>query len=142
MVYLPDHARSLSLIGETNAEAFYTGELAKRIDEESRRYGCYLRYEDLAVHKAVWVNPISVNYRGYDVCEIPPNGQGITALMALNILKEFKFAAKDSVETCHRQIEAMKMAGTWDRGELIDLFNWMIPEFNHKETGKFLDGRM
>ena len=91
MVYLPDHARSLSLIGETNAEAFYTGELAKRIDEESRRYGGYLRYEDLAVHKAVWVNPISVNYRGYDVCEIPPNGQGITALMALNILKEFKF---------------------------------------------------
>ena len=41
-----------------------------------------------------------------------------------------------------KRIEAMKMAGAWDRGELIDLFNWMIPEFNHKETGKFLDGRM
>ena len=110
MVMLPDHAQTLKLIGETDAEAFYTGELAKKIDAESRKYGGYLRYEDLAVHKAVWVNPISVNYRGYDVCEIPPNGQGITALMALNILKEFKFSSRDIPETCHRQIEAVKMA--------------------------------
>ena len=110
MVMLPDHAGTLKLIGETNAEAFYTGELAGKIDAESRKYGGYLRYEDLAVHKAVWVNPISINYRGYDVCEIPPNGQGITALMALNILKEFKFSSRDIPETCHRQIEAIKMA--------------------------------
>lgn len=110
LVKLPDHARSLAMIGETNAETFYTGELARRIDAESRKYGGYLRYEDLAVHKAVWVNPISVSYRGYDVCEIPPNGQGITALMALNILKEFEFSEKDTPETYHRQIEAMKMA--------------------------------
>ena len=98
------------LIGETNAEAFYTGELAKKIDEESRKYDGLFRYEDLAVHKAVWVNPISVNYRGYDICEIPPNGQGITALMALNILKEFSLKGHDDPETVHRQIEAMKMA--------------------------------
>ena len=110
IVRLPDHARSLKLIGETNAEAFYRGELARKIDAESRRFGGYLRYEDLAVHRAVWVNPVSVRYRGYDVCEIPPNGQGITALMALNILKEFEFTQNDSAETYHRQIEAMKMA--------------------------------
>ena len=146
MVYLPDHARTLSLIGETNAEAFYTGELAKRIDEESRRYGGYLRYEDLAVHKAVWVNPISVNYRGYDICEIPPNGQGITALMALNILKEFKFAAKDSVETCHRQIEAMKMAFsdsfhfvTDPARMIIDYHTLLRPEYGARRAAEMTD---
>ena len=58
----------------------------------------------------MWVNPISVNYRGYDVFEIPPNGQGITALMALNILKEFEFGERDCDRTFHRQIEAIKMA--------------------------------
>ena len=110
IVKLPDHAQTLRLIAETGAEDFYKGELAKKIDAQSRKYGGYLRYEDLAVHKAVWVNTISVNYRGYDVCEIPPNGQGITALMALNILKEFSFPQRDCPETCHRQIEAMKMA--------------------------------
>ena len=110
MIRLPDHARTLRLIGETNAEAFYRGELAAKIDEESRRYGGYLRYEDLASHQAEWVEPIRVNYRGYEVCEIPPNGQGITALMALNILKEFTFTERDSVRTAHLQLEAMKLA--------------------------------
>ncbi len=109
MVFLPDHAATLEEIGRTNADSFYTGRIARRIDEESVKYGGYLRYEDLAAHKAAWVEPISVSYRGYDVCEIPPNGQGIVALMALNIMKEFRFAEKDSAETCHRQIEAVKM---------------------------------
>ena len=110
LIRLPDHAASLELIGETGAEAFYKGELARRIDAESRKFGGYLRYEDLAAYEARWVEPIRVNYRGYEVCEIPPNGQGIVALMALNILKEFEFPEKDSVETCHRQLEAIKMA--------------------------------
>ncbi len=110
IVRLPDHAATLEAIGETNAAAFYSGEIAKKIDAESRRFGGYLRYEDLAAYEAKWVEPIRVNYRGYEVCEIPPNGQGIAALMALNILKEFPFAEKDSAETVHRQIEAMKMA--------------------------------
>jgi len=110
MVYLPDHAATLEEIGRTDAESFYTGELARRIDAESRKYGGYLRYEDLAVHEALWVEPIRVGYRGYEVCEIPPNGQGIVALMALNILKEFSFDKKESADTCHRQIEAIKMS--------------------------------
>ena len=69
-----------------------------------------MRYDDLAAYEPVWVEPIRLAYRGYEVCEIPPNGQGIAALMALNILKEFDFPEKDSADTTHRQIEAMKMA--------------------------------
>ncbi|MBO4881200.1 MAG: gamma-glutamyltransferase family protein [Firmicutes bacterium] len=110
MVVLADHADTLEEIGATDAESFYSGELAKRIDAESRRFGGYLRYEDMAAHRADWVEPISVNYRGYDVCEIPPNGQGIVCLMALNILKEFAFTDRDGLQTVHRQLEAMKMA--------------------------------
>ena len=110
IIRLPDHADSLEEIGETNAESFYRGRLAKRMDEESRRYGGYLRFDDLAAFHPQWVIPLRVNYRGYEVCEIPPNGQGIVALMALNILKEFEFTEKDSDLTCHRQIEAIKIA--------------------------------
>lgn len=110
MIRLPDHAATLEAIGGSNADAYYRGDIAKKIDAESRKYGGYLRYEDLAAFEAQWVEPIRVNYRGYEVCEIPPNGQGIVALMALNILKEFDFTEKDSVKTCHRQLEAIKMA--------------------------------
>ncbi|MBQ8075279.1 MAG: gamma-glutamyltransferase family protein [Oscillospiraceae bacterium] len=110
MVFLPDHAASLHAIGETQAAAFYSGELAKKIDEQSRKFGGYLRFEDLAAFRAKWVEPIRVSYRGYEVCEIPPNGQGIVALMALNILKEFEFPERDCVETCHRQLDAIKIA--------------------------------
>ena len=110
MTCLPDHAVTLRRIGETNAEAFYRGDIARRIDEQSRRDGGYIRYEDYAAFRPRWVEPISVNYRGFDVCEIPPNGQGITALMALNILKEFTFTDRDDATTVHRQLEAMKMA--------------------------------
>ena len=109
-VRLPDHAATLDDIGRTNGESFYKGEIARRIDEESRRFGGYLRYEDLASHEALWVEPISVDYRGWQVFELPPNGQGIAALMALNIMKEFDFASMPANEACHRSIEAMKMA--------------------------------
>lgn len=106
----PDHASTLKLIAETDAKAFYTGELADKIDEFSKKYNGYIRKEDLAEFECEWVEPISVKYRGYDVWEIPPNGHGIVALMALNILKGFEFTARDTVETMHRQIEAMKLA--------------------------------
>ena len=110
MIRFPDHADTLEAIGASEAKDFYSGEIARRIDAESRRFGGYLRYEDLAAYRAKWVEPIAVDYRGYRVCEIPPNGQGIVALMALNILKEFEFTEKESVETYHRQIEAIKIA--------------------------------
>lgn len=110
LIRLPHHADTLETIGKTGADAFYSGDIARRIDADSRKFGGYLRYEDLEAYEAKWVEPISVDYRGYQVCEIPPNGQGIAALMALNILKEFSFPEKDCVETYHRQLEAMKMA--------------------------------
>ena len=110
LVTLPDHAETLTAIAETDARAFYEGDLAKKTDAESRKMGGYLRYEDLASYKPIWVEPIRVNYRGIEVCEIPPNGQGIAALMALNILKEFSFTDRDDPLTLHRQIEAMKIA--------------------------------
>ncbi|MBO4838587.1 MAG: gamma-glutamyltransferase family protein [Lachnospiraceae bacterium] len=110
MIRLPDHADTLEAIGETNAEAFYRGALAEKTDAASRAQGGLLRYEDLAAYHPVWIEPLRVNYRGYEVCEIPPNGQGITALMALNILKEFDFTDKEDPLTYHRQIEAIKMA--------------------------------
>ncbi len=110
LVRLPDHADSLEAIGESGGRAFYEGELARRIDAESRRYGGWLRYEDLAAFQPLWVEPIRVNYRGLEVCEIPPNGQGIVALMALNILKEFSLPSRDDPMSFHRQIEAIKIA--------------------------------
>ena len=110
MIFLPDHANTLEAIGATSAEAFYTGDLARAMDAESRKFGGYLRYEDLAAYQAQWVEPIRVSYRGYEVCEIPPNGQGIVALMALNILKNYDFRDKDPLYMTHRQLEAMKIA--------------------------------
>lgn len=104
-----DHANTLLSIAETKAESFYRGELAEKIDAFSRKYGGFLRKEDLAEYEPEWVKPISVNYRGYDVWEIPPNGHGLVALLALNLLKGFDFPAKDTAETYHKQIEAMKL---------------------------------
>ncbi len=106
---LPDHARTLELIGQTNADAFYTGEIARKIVEFSKATGGYITAEDLAQVDPEWVDPLSVNYHGYDVWELPPNGQGIAALMALNILDGYKLNHR-SPETAHIQIEAMKLA--------------------------------
>ncbi|WP_176555737.1 gamma-glutamyltransferase [Virgibacillus ndiopensis] len=105
-----DHAETLQSIAESNAESFYKGKLADKIASFSKENGGYLTAEDLAEFKAEWVKPIHVNYRGYDVWEIPPNGQGIIALQALNILKGFNFTEKESADTYHKQIEAMKLA--------------------------------
>lgn len=106
----PYHAKTLMEIAETDAESFYRGELAEKIDRFSRKFGGLIRKEDLENYSCQWVEPISVNYRGYDVWELPPNGQGIVALMALNILNNFDFTEKDNVNTYHVLIEAMKLA--------------------------------
>lgn len=106
----PGHAATLRSIAETKAESFYQGELADQIDAFSKKHGGYLAKEDLVDYKPRWVKPISVNYKGYDVWEIPPNGQGLVALLALNILRNDQFAAKDDVNTYHLQMEAIKLA--------------------------------
>lgn len=105
-----DMAQTLLAIGESQGDTFYRGDLADKIDGFSRKYGGFLRKEDLEGYQVEWVNPVKINYRGYEVWELPPNGHGIVALMALNILKGFDFTDRDGVETLHRQIEAMKLA--------------------------------
>ncbi|UTR14068.1 gamma-glutamyltransferase family protein [Salipaludibacillus sp. LMS25] len=104
------HATTLEAIGRTSGKAFYTGELADKMDAFSRQNDGYLRKEDLAAYKPEWVDPIKVHYKGYDVWEIPPNGQGLITLIALNILKNDTFSSRDNEETFHKQIEAMKLA--------------------------------
>lgn len=116
----PDHGSTLEAIGATGAEAFYRGALAEKITAFAERTGGYLRAGDLAAFRPEWVEPVSVNYRGYDVWEIPPNGHGLVALMALNILRGFDFTDKDSVVTCHRQLEAMKLAYADGRRYIAD----------------------
>lgn len=110
LVTLPDHAKTLRILADSYCESYYRGELAQRLVEFSDKTGGYLSLEDLADYRAEWVEPVHINYHGYDVWEMPPNGHGITALMALNILKEMEIGAKDTGDTFHKQIEAMKLA--------------------------------
>ncbi len=110
--YCPQQAETLEEIASTKGESFYRGALAERIALASRSDEGAMTAEDLAEHKADWVDPISVEYRGYELHEIPPNGQGIAALVALGILRNFDVAshAVDSADSLHLQIEAMKLA--------------------------------
>lgn len=108
----PDLARTLRLIGEKGRDAFYKGKIADKIDAFMRANGGSLRKTDFEKHTSTWVEPVSVNYRGYDVFELPPNGQGISALQILNILEGFDLRAmgRNSAETLHTMIEAKKIA--------------------------------
>ncbi|GLB61522.1 gamma-glutamyltransferase family protein [Cytobacillus sp. NCCP-133] len=114
------HAATLRSIAETDGESFYRSEIADKIDAFSKKYNAFLSKEDLADYKAEWVDPIKVNYRGYDVWEIPPNGQGLVALLGLNIAKGFEFGDKDTVDTYHKQMEAMKLAFTDGKAFITD----------------------
>ncbi len=108
----PDQAKTLKRIAETKGEAFYKGELAEKIVAWAKEKGGAMTLADLAAHKNDWVEPIGMDYRGYRLLEIPPNGQGISALMALGMLENFDMAKLpvDSVDSLHVQIEAMKLA--------------------------------
>lgn len=108
----PDQARTLERIAETNGEAYYRGDLAERIVACAKQNGGAMTMEDLASHTADWIEPLGQNYRGYTLHEIPPNGQGIGALVALGILENIDMDgfAVDSADSMHAQIEAMKLA--------------------------------
>jgi gamma-glutamyltranspeptidase/glutathione hydrolase len=111
MVRLKAHAQTLREIGRTGAESFYRGDIAADIDAYMKKINGFLRAGDLACFYPEWVDPIGVNYRGYDIWEIPPNGQGMVALLGLNILENFDFpCGKDHPDTLHKQIEALKLA--------------------------------
>ncbi len=108
----PDLARSLRLLAEKGRDAFYKGEIADKVDAFMRSAGGWLRKEDFARHKSDWVEPVGVNYRGYDVFELPPNSQGIAALQMLNLLEAYDLKAMgwNSPEALHLLIEAKKLA--------------------------------
>lgn len=108
----PELAWTLQRIATSDAQDVYTGETAEKIADFAAQTGGVLTLDDLREHRSTWVDPISTSYRGYDVWEIPPNGQGLAALLALNILEGFDLAAlpRQSPESYHLQIEAMKLA--------------------------------
>ncbi len=108
----PDQAASLRSIAASHGESFYRGELAHKIVDCSQTAGGAMTLEDLAEHQSQWVKPISIQYREVRLHEIPPNGQGLAALIALGILREFDMHRYpvDSADSLHLQIEAMKVA--------------------------------
>jgi gamma-glutamyltranspeptidase / glutathione hydrolase len=108
----PAQARTLQAIAESRGESFYRGALAEKIAAASREQGGAMTEDDLAAHEPDWVEPIGQDYRGLRLHEIPPNGQGIAALMTLGILSHFDLAALpvDSADSVHLQMEAMKLA--------------------------------
>ncbi len=107
---LPDQAKTLISIAESKAQSFYSGNLAKKIDEFMQASGGFLRGEDLQDYTPTWVEPISVEYGGYNIWELPPNGQGIICLMALNILRNIDINNLCEVQSMHKVIEATKLA--------------------------------
>lgn len=108
----PALANTLEKIAKGGRDEFYKGSIARVIDEFIKEQGGFLSYDDMARHHSEWVEPISTNYRGYDVWELPPNGQGTAALQILNILEGFdiKSMGFGSAEYIHHFIEAKKLA--------------------------------
>jgi len=113
----PDLANTYRLIAEGGRDAFYDGPIAQTIDAYMERIGGHIRYEDLAAHRSEWVEPVSVNYRGYDVWQLPPEGQGIAVLQMLQIIEGFDLASMGfmSADALHVMIEAKRLAFE-DRG--------------------------
>ena len=108
----PRLATTYETLAEKGRDEFYKGGIAKRIDAYMAEQGGLLNYDDLAAHHSEWVTPVSTNYRGWDVFELPPNGQGIAALQILNILEGYDIAAMGfgSAEYLHTLAEAKKLA--------------------------------
>jgi gamma-glutamyltranspeptidase/glutathione hydrolase len=108
----PNLANTLERIATEGRDVFYKGDIARVIGEYMQANGGFLGYEDMAAHRSEWVEPVSSNYRGYDVWELPPNGQGIAALQILNIMEQFDVAAMGfgSADYVHLFLEAKKLA--------------------------------
>ena len=131
----PAAARGLAAIARTKGEAFYQGEIAQALAKFSKEQGGALTAADLAAYRPEWVDPIGQDYRGYRLHEIPPNGQGIAALMALGILRHFELQGldPDGVEAQHLQIEAMKLA-------FADVYRYVAePSAMDLSAGQLLD---
>ncbi len=134
----PGQAETLAAIAETRGEAFYRGPLARAIAECAAAEGGLMTEEDLAAHRADWVEPLAVEYNGVHLHEIPPNGQGIAALIALGILRhlELRRFAADSAESLHLQIEAMKCAFAEVFRTVADIDCMTLPPARLLEDGR------
>jgi gamma-glutamyltranspeptidase/glutathione hydrolase len=117
------HADALEEIAATRGKAFYRGNLAEKIESHARKASAVMRASDMAAHQSDWVKPIHMDYRGYTLHEIPPNGQGIVALMALGILSHFDLRSHpvDGADSLHLQIEAQKLAFADARRYVADI---------------------
>nr|WP_136251399.1 gamma-glutamyltransferase [Ningiella ruwaisensis] len=142
----PALASTYEKIATGGRDAFYKGDIARVIDAFMKEQGGFLSYEDLAAHYSEWVEPVSSNYRGYDVWELPPNGQGIAALQILNILElyDIEGMGRDSAEFVHTFVEAKKLAFE-DRAKYYadPSFNqipvdWLISKEYAKERQKLI----
>ena len=107
----PDLANSYRLLADQGRDVFYRGDIAEKIDRFMAKHNGYLRKNDLASHRSEWVEPLSVNYRGYRVYELPPNGQGIAVLQMLNILEAYDLSSlgHNTAETLHIMLETKKL---------------------------------
>ena len=122
----PYLADTLEKIAKSGRDVFYKGEIAKVIDEFMTKHGGFITFEDMSTHTSAWVEPVGSNYRGYELWELPPNGQGIAAIQILNVLEGFDLskAGFGSVSHIHNFIEAKKLAFE-DRAKF-----YADPEFN------------
>jgi len=131
----PAAARGLRAIANSKGQAFYGGEIAQALEKFSNAHGGSLKASDFAAYQADWVTPIAQNYRGHTLHEIPPNGQGIAALITLGILGNFDLAALtlDGVDSQHLQIEAMKLA-------FADVYRYVADETSMEVTAQQMLG--
>ncbi len=129
LVRLPALARTLRAVAEGGADAFYQGEIADAIVTTLSEHGGVMTHEDLRQHTSTWGEPISVDYRGCQVLEHPPNGQGLAALIALNILAGFPPSEQsaDSPERIHIMVEAMRCAFADVRQHVADPAHYAAP---------------
>lgn len=123
-----EQAETLRELAKTNCESFYRGDLADKIDSFSRRYNGAIRKSDLEKFRPEWVEPIKTDYRGYTISELPPNGHGITVLMALNIMEGFETGnERDTDINIHRMIESMKLAFSDSKKYVTDKNEMTVP---------------
>lgn len=106
----PVQAQTLKELADTECESFYRGKIAEKIAAFSEKYHGNITKHDLEIYDPEWVEPLCVNYRGYDVWEMPPNGHGLVVLMALNILNGYEWEKRECMDTYHKSIEALKLA--------------------------------
>ena len=146
----PRLANTYRMIAADGRDAFYTGDIAHKIDSYMTEHDGFLRHEDLAAHESEWVAPVSTNYRGYEVYELPPNTQGIAALQLLNLLEGYDLAAMGfgSTEYVHTFVEAKKIVYA-DRARYYadtDFFNvpveWLISKEYANERRTLIDPKM